>query len=225
MGVLAGSSSRTPTSSISTMGSTVPLTGNAPTPEIASEAASGGRPRCSQFVVGVVGGAVDDVQGVGVAGPVPSGWRRSSGAAGRGARPGCRPAPRAARASVGRGRQRRRRRARRTPCRRRRRARSKRLRSGPAVAAGQRPQAAVLERGVLEGEPEAGHRDRLGVEERGVLVAADLAADVGLLEDVHRLQQQRVRRGRGRRPRRPAPGRGRSGRTPGRGRAARGRSC
>ena len=62
----------------------------------------------------------------------------------------------------------------------------------PAVAARLRPQAPVLERGVLDGEPEADDAERLGVQERGVLVAADLAADVRLLEDVHRLDRQRV---------------------------------
>ena len=60
------------------------------------------------------------------------------------------------------------------------------------VAARGRPQAAVLERGVLDREPEPGDGHRVGVEERGVLVAAHLAADVRLLEDVHRLQRQRV---------------------------------
>ena len=60
------------------------------------------------------------------------------------------------------------------------------------VAARLRPQAAVLECGVLDGEPEADDAERLGVEERGVLVAADLAADARLLEDVHRLDRQRI---------------------------------
>ena len=55
-----------------------------------------------------------------------------------------------------------------------------------------RPQAAVVERRVLDGEPEARHRDRIGVEERRVLVAPDLATDVRLLEDVHALQRERV---------------------------------
>ena len=62
----------------------------------------------------------------------------------------------------------------------------------PAVAARLGPQAAVVERGVLDREPEPGDGDRVGVQERGVLVAADLAADARLLEDVHRLQRERV---------------------------------
>jgi hypothetical protein len=58
-----------------------------------------------------------------------------------------------------------------------------------AVRAGEGPHAAVVHRRVLEREPEAGHRRRLGVEEGAVLVAAHLAADVRRLEDVHRLDQ------------------------------------
>ena len=65
-------------------------------------------------------------------------------------------------------------------------------RSGPSVSAGRRPQAPVLERGVLDREPEPGDRHRVGVQERRVLVAADLAADPRLLEDVHALQRERV---------------------------------
>ncbi|MEI2756014.1 MAG: hypothetical protein V9F46_06100 [Chitinophagaceae bacterium] len=59
-----------------------------------------------------------------------------------------------------------------------------------AVAAGFNPQASVVQIGILEREPERGHRLRRGVEEGGVLVPADLAADTGLLEDVHRLPDQ-----------------------------------
>src|SRR5215207_9830652 len=55
-----------------------------------------------------------------------------------------------------------------------------------------RPQASVLQRGVLDREPETSDRHRLGVEERGVLVTSDLTADAGLLEDVHALQGERV---------------------------------
>ncbi len=62
----------------------------------------------------------------------------------------------------------------------------------PAVPTRLGPQAAVVERGVLDGEPEAGDGDGIGVQERGVLVTADLAADARLLEDVHRLQGQRI---------------------------------
>ncbi len=57
---------------------------------------------------------------------------------------------------------------------------------------GQGPQAAVLPRGLLDGEPEAGDGPGLGPEEGLVGVAGDLAADPGLLEDVHRLQDRRV---------------------------------
>ena len=60
------------------------------------------------------------------------------------------------------------------------------------MAARRRPQAPVLERRVLDREPEPGDRHRVGVEERRVLVTADLAADAGLLEDVHALQHERV---------------------------------
>jgi hypothetical protein len=52
---------------------------------------------------------------------------------------------------------------------------------------------------VLDREPETGDGHRVRVEERRVLVTADLAADVGLLEDVHALQRDGVRRGRCRR--------------------------
>ena len=71
-------------------------------------------------------------------------------------------------------------------------ARLKTLRSAVRWPPGRGPQAAVVERGVLDGEPEPGDGHRVGVEERRVLVAADLAADVRLLEDVHALQGQRV---------------------------------
>ena len=59
------------------------------------------------------------------------------------------------------------------------------------MPAGQGPQAAILRRRILEREPQADDAERLGVEEGRVGVAGHLAADAGLLEDVHRLQQQR----------------------------------
>jgi len=63
----------------------------------------------------------------------------------------------------------------------------------PAMAAGLCPHAAVLDRGVLEREPEADAALGCRVQEAAVLVAMHLAADARLLEDVHRLDQQRPR--------------------------------
>mmetsp|Transcript_18066 Transcript_18066/g.43126 ORF Transcript_18066/g.43126 Transcript_18066/m.43126 type:complete len:275 (+) Transcript_18066:542-1366(+) len=60
-----------------------------------------------------------------------------------------------------------------------------------AVAAGLGPQAAVVQRGVFQREPEGGDRDRVAVEEAGVLVPAHLAADARLLEDEHALPDLR----------------------------------
>ena len=65
----------------------------------------------------------------------------------------------------------------------------------------------------------------VGVQVGRVLVPADLAADLRLLEDVHRLQQQRLRQAQRRGQRCERAAGARCGRTPGRGRAARGRSC
>src|SRR5688500_7680645 len=61
------------------------------------------------------------------------------------------------------------------------------------VPAGERPEAAVLPGRVFEREPQTRHALRLGVEERGVLVARHLAAYQRLLEDVHGLDEQRPR--------------------------------
>ena len=71
-------------------------------------------------------------------------------------------------------------------------ARTNRCADGPAVAAGLGPQAAVVERRVLEREPQPDHRVGLGPEEGGSWWQVHLAADAGLLEDVHRLEQRRV---------------------------------
>lgn len=63
---------------------------------------------------------------------------------------------------------------------------------GPAVAAGQEAEAAVLGGGVLEGVPEAHGARRVRVQEGGVLVRGHGAADLGLLADDHGLQAARV---------------------------------
>src|SRR5215510_13922234 len=60
------------------------------------------------------------------------------------------------------------------------------------VAARNCPHTTVLLRGVIEREPEPSDARRFGVKERRVLMACDLAADVRLFEDVHRLQEQRI---------------------------------
>src|SRR5262245_20083651 len=59
------------------------------------------------------------------------------------------------------------------------------------VAARNGPHTTVLLSGVFEREPEPCDARRFSVKERRVLMAGDLAADVGLFEDVHRLQEQR----------------------------------
>lgn len=51
---------------------------------------------------------------------------------------------------------------------------------------------AVLGGAVLEREPEAACRERLGVEEGRVLVRRDLASNLGLLEDQHGLKDAGV---------------------------------
>jgi len=56
-----------------------------------------------------------------------------------------------------------------------------------AVAAGFRPQAAVVDRRVFQREPEGGDADRRAVEEGGVLVPAHFAADARLFEYVDRM--------------------------------------
>src|SRR3546814_18271433 len=47
------------------------------------------------------------------------------------------------------------------------------LAQGALVRAGQRPEAAVLQRRILEREPQADDAQRVGVEEGGILVPAD----------------------------------------------------
>src|SRR5215475_2167521 len=60
------------------------------------------------------------------------------------------------------------------------------------VAARNRPHTTVLLRGVFDRQPEACDTRRLGVKERRVLMAGDIAADIRLFEDVHRLQEDRL---------------------------------
>ena len=59
------------------------------------------------------------------------------------------------------------------------------------VRAGPRPQAAVVERRVLERQPQPEARVRVGAQEARVLMGRHLAADPRLLEDVHRLDEVR----------------------------------
>src|SRR5690349_25133568 len=72
------------------------------------------------------------------------------------------------------------------------------LRSSPArlqsgsMSARKCPETAVIDGCIFEGEPKSGDVDWFGVQKSAVLVTGDLAADVGLFEDVHRLQQVRV---------------------------------
>ena len=49
----------------------------------------------------------------------------------------------------------------------------------------------VTRRIAIARDPQADDADRIGVQERRVLMPVDLAADQGLLEQIHRLQQQR----------------------------------
>src|SRR6185312_10293115 len=60
-----------------------------------------------------------------------------------------------------------------------------------AMRAGQSEQAAIVPIGVVQRDPES--RDRRGprVQVSRVLVPADFRADLWLLEEIHRLQQQR----------------------------------
>src|SRR5262245_56472345 len=60
------------------------------------------------------------------------------------------------------------------------------------VSARNCPHTTVLLRGAVEREPEPRDARGFGVKERRVLMACDLAADIRLFEDVHRLQQQRL---------------------------------
>ena len=54
------------------------------------------------------------------------------------------------------------------------------------------PQASIVDRGVLESEPQGMARRWIGVQERAVNVWRHLAANVRLLEDVHRLHERRL---------------------------------
>src|SRR6266511_156874 len=56
------------------------------------------------------------------------------------------------------------------------------------VAARNGPHTTVFLRGAVERDPEPRDAWRFGVKERRVLMTGDLAADVRLFEDVHRLQ-------------------------------------
>ena len=58
-------------------------------------------------------------------------------------------------------------------------------RDAAPVRAGERPEAAVLAGGVLQGPPKADHGGRVGVQESAVLVRAHLAAYLGLLQTAH----------------------------------------
>ncbi len=62
----------------------------------------------------------------------------------------------------------------------------------PAMSPSERHQAAVVAIGIVEGDPEARHGRGHGVQVGGVLVPADLTANPGLFEEIHRLQQQRL---------------------------------
>src|SRR5690242_6504756 len=57
------------------------------------------------------------------------------------------------------------------------------------VSAGNGPKAAVLNSGIFEREPQTSHLDWLGIEKGAVLMTRNFAANVWLLEDVHRLEQ------------------------------------
>ena len=70
------------------------------------------------------------------------------------------------------------------------------------MTAGEHPQTAIVDRGVLQGDPQAQHALGDSVQERGVLVAGHRAADPWLLEDQHRLQEHRLRQARRRHQRR-----------------------
>ena len=54
------------------------------------------------------------------------------------------------------------------------------------------PQTTILKSGIFQREPKSGDVCWFCVEKRAVLVAGNFAADVWLLEDIHRLQQQRL---------------------------------
>ena len=62
----------------------------------------------------------------------------------------------------------------------------------PVVSSWFGPQASVVERGVLDREPEPGDRDGIGVEKGRILVATHLTTDAWLFEDVHRLQREGI---------------------------------
>src|SRR3546814_21140236 len=67
------------------------------------------------------------------------------------------------------------------------------LAQGALMRAGQRPEAAVLQRRILEREPQAADAQRVGVEHGGTLVPADLAADKRIHEDVYVMREKGLR--------------------------------
>src|ERR1051325_4316717 len=54
------------------------------------------------------------------------------------------------------------------------------------------PQTSILKARIFKGEPKPHQLQRFGVEKRRVLMTSNFATDARLLEDVHRLQQQRT---------------------------------
>ena len=60
------------------------------------------------------------------------------------------------------------------------------------VLSGQGPQASILKVRILQGKPETEGAQGFGIEKTAVLVPDHFAADVGLLENHHRLQQQGI---------------------------------
>jgi hypothetical protein len=60
------------------------------------------------------------------------------------------------------------------------------------MRAGQSPETAVINRCVFECKPQSRNIDWVGVDEGAVLMTRNFTADVGLFEDVHRLEQVTV---------------------------------
>jgi hypothetical protein len=54
------------------------------------------------------------------------------------------------------------------------------------------PQTTILKSGIFQREPKSGDVRWFCIKKRAVLMASNFAADVWLLEDIHRLQQQRL---------------------------------
>ena len=59
------------------------------------------------------------------------------------------------------------------------------------MLARQNPQATVTKIGIFERKPESGYALRLSQQKRSILVPRDLAPDTRLLEDQHRLDDER----------------------------------